>query len=94
MIRMVIDHETFVRRQRVHTRIRFAPSGGRARHPLLQRAGDWLYVASWVYLTVDMLCIRQVPKTVKGCFDSIAEIRKAVDGIIDALLEKESCFIR
>ena len=76
---MMIDHEVFVGRQRVHAGLGFAQSPGSARHPLLQRSSDWLNVADQVYLTVDMLRVRQVPKAVKGRFDSIAEIRKAIE---------------
>ena len=78
VIRMVIDHEMFIGRQRVHARLRFAQSLSRTRHPLLQRMGDWLHILSQIYLTVDVFRIRQVPEAVKGCFYSIAEIWKAI----------------
>src|SRR5204863_4470818 len=79
MIRMLIDHEMLVGRERVHAWLRFAQGLGRAWHPLLQCPGDWFYVASLVYLTLDLFRVRQIPKAVKGCFDSIAEIWKAIE---------------
>src|SRR6266446_3079605 len=79
MVRMLIDHEMLVGRERVHTWLRFAQGLGRAWHPLLQCPGDWFYVASLVYLTLDLFRVRQIPKAVKGCFDSIAEIWKAIE---------------
>ena len=79
MTRMLIDHEMLVGRQGVHARLRFAQSLGRAWHPLLQCPGDWFYVAKLVYLTVNLFRVRQIPIAVKGRFDSIAEIWKAIE---------------
>src|ERR1044071_1914852 len=79
MTRMLIDHEMLVGRQGVHTWLGFPESLDRAWHPLFQGPGDWFYVAGLVNLTVNLLRICQIPIAMKGRFDSIAEIWKAIE---------------
>src|SRR5664279_5152508 len=76
---MVIDHKMLVGRERIHARRRFAQSFRRARHPLFEGSGDWLQVARRIYRAVEMPGAGQLSKTVIGCFDSITEIREAIE---------------
>ena len=79
VIRMVIDHEIFVGRERIHAGLGLTKSLRCARHPLFQGLGDGLDVARPIHVAIDVLRVRQIAGAVKGGFDAVSKIGEAIE---------------